>query len=143
MPDIFHDLPIKAAPADVFDAVSRPAGLDQWWTKASKGEPSPGADYELDFGPGHRWRAKVTRCTAPTEFELELTDADSDWLGTRVGVELEPRGESTWVRFHHTGWPSANEHYRVSCSCWAMYLRVLRRYLEYGETVPYEKRLDV
>ncbi|MCH8956850.1 SRPBCC domain-containing protein, partial [candidate division KSB1 bacterium] len=37
----------------------------------------------------------------------------------------------------------ANEHYRVSCYCWAMYLRLLKRYVEHGETVPYEDRLDV
>jgi uncharacterized protein YndB with AHSA1/START domain len=37
----------------------------------------------------------------------------------------------------------ADAHYRVSCYCWAMYLRILKRYLEHGETVPYAKRLDV
>jgi hypothetical protein len=26
---------------------------------------------------------------------------------------------------------------------WAMYLRVLKRHLEHGESVPYERRLDV
>jgi hypothetical protein len=31
----------------------------------------------------------------------------------------------------------------VSCFCWAMYLRILRRHLEYGEEVEYERRLDV
>jgi hypothetical protein len=72
-----------------------------------------------------------------------MTRADADWLGTRVGVELEPRDGATWVRFHHTGWPEPNEHYRISCNCWAMYLRVLRRSLEHGESVPYEARLDV
>ena len=36
----------------------------------------------------------------------------------------------------------ANEHWRISCYCWAMYLRLIRRYLEYGETIPYESRLD-
>jgi len=30
----------------------------------------------------------------------------------------------------------------VSCYCWAMYLRIMRRYLEHGESVPYERRLD-
>ena len=43
----------------------------------------------------------------------------------------------------HLGWPEANAHYRTSCHCWALYLRVLRRYLENGESVPYEVRLDV
>jgi len=49
----------------------------------------------------------------------------------------------TQVHFHHTGWPDADDHYRVSCYCWAMYLRLLKRYLEHDEVVPYEDRLDV
>lgn len=47
------------------------------------------------------------------------------------------------VRFYHTGWPTENAHWRISCYCWAMYLRVMRRYLEHGDIVPYENRLDV
>jgi hypothetical protein len=72
-----------------------------------------------------------------------MIHADDDWMATRVGFRLEGRKSGTWVGFYHTGWPSANEHYRVSCNCWALYLRILRRYLEHGESVPYEKRLDV
>lgn len=59
----------------------------------------------------------------------------------RVGCQLD--GEpATRVRFYRTGWPTQNEHWRISCYCWAMYLRLLRRYLENGETVPYEQRLE-
>ena len=143
MADIFQDLPIKAPLDRVFRAVSTPEGLDTWWTKRSAGNPQEGAEYELWFGPAYDWRAKVTRLVADCEFELEMVRADSDWLGTRVGLRLEPREGATWVRFSHTGWPSANDHFRVSCHCWAMYLRILRRYLEFGESVPYEERLDV
>ena len=71
-----------------------------------------------------------------------MVRADADWLDTRVGFRLDAQGDATIVRFHHTGWPSFNEHYRISCHCWAMYLRILRRYLEHGEFVPYENRLD-
>jgi hypothetical protein len=46
------------------------------------------------------------------------------------------------VYFYHLCWPEANEHWRVSNYCWAMYLRILKRYLESGESVAYEKRLD-
>jgi uncharacterized protein YndB with AHSA1/START domain len=143
MPDILHDLPVRAAPARVFAAVSMPAGLDRWWTKRSEGTPREGAEYALHFGPGYDWTATVTRCVPDEAFELEIAGAGPDWDGTRVGVRLEPRGELTWLRFHHLGWPEANEHYRISCNCWAMYLRVLRRHLEHGENVPYEQRLDV
>jgi hypothetical protein len=85
----------------------------------------------------------VTRYTPPHAFEIQITQAHPDWIGTVVGCELTPENDGTRVRFYHKGWPESNEHWRVSCYCWAMYLRILRRNLEYGETVEYEKRLDV
>jgi uncharacterized protein YndB with AHSA1/START domain len=142
MPDILHDLPIKASLDRVFQAVSTPQGLDCWWTKRSGGKPTAGAEYELWFGPQYDWRARVTRCVPNSEFELQMVRADDDWIGTRVGFRMHDREGVTWVGFYHTGWPSANEHYRVSCNCWATYLGILRRYLEHGESVPYERRLD-
>ena len=147
MADIHQDFPIKASPQRVFEAISTPRGLDAWWTKRSKGKAAEGAEFELWFGPEYDWRAVVSKCAfppaSPAEFELRMTASDPDWTGTRVGFRLERQGERTWVRFHHTGWPQRNEHYRISCYCWAMYLRILRRYLEHGEQVEYEKRLDV
>lgn len=143
MPDIYSDFPINVPVDDVFRAVSTPGGLDQWWTKRSAGTPALGAEYELWFGPEYDWRARVTACPAPARFELEITRAGEDWLGTRVGFDIAGQGAASRVRFHHTGWPQSNEHYRVSCYCWPMYLRILRRYLEHGEAVPYEQRLDV
>ena len=71
------------------------------------------------------------------------SQSDPDWLGSRVGFRLDVKNEMTWVEFYHNGWPESNEHYRISCYCWAMYLRILKRNLEHGETVAYEKRLDV
>jgi uncharacterized protein YndB with AHSA1/START domain len=143
MADIFMDFPIKATPARVFEALSTPRGLDTWWTKRSAGRAAQGAEFELWFGPEHDWRARVTRCVTDSSFELEVVRAQEDWMGTRVGANIESRADATNVRFYHTGWPTANEHWRISCYCWAMYLRILRRNLEHGETVPYEKRLDV
>ena len=71
-----------------------------------------------------------------------MTEAHEDWIGTHIGVELEEQGKKTLVHFRHLGWPKANAHWRASCYCWAMYLRVLKRYLEHGETVPFGERLD-
>jgi uncharacterized protein YndB with AHSA1/START domain len=143
MADIFHDFPINAPLSRVFEAVSSPPGLDAWWTKDSSGEARVGAEYQLGFGPNYDWRARVMQCAKDSAFELEITQADADWTGTRIGFSLENRAGTTNVHFHHTGWPQQNEHWRISCYCWAMYLRILRRHVEYGEFVPYEKRLDV
>ena len=143
MPDILHDFPIQCSPAEVFRGVATPAGIDSWWTIRSKGAPTLGATYELWFGPEYDWRAQVVQCVADRSFELEMTHAMPDWMGTRVRFDLTPTPTGTQLRFAHTGWPEVNEHYRISSFCWAMYLRLLRRNLEFGETVPYEKRLDV
>lgn len=143
VPDILQDFPIKADPKHVFEVVSTPAGLDQWWTKTCVGQPRLGAIYELGFGPEYQWRAAVTQYQPGRLFELTLQHADDDWTGSRVGFALAPSALGTQVRFSHHGWPTANEHYRVSCHCWALYLRHLRRYVELGESVPYETRLDV
>jgi len=143
MPDILLDLPIRTTSERLFEAVSLPAGLDRWWTARSAGTPRLGAEYQLWFGPEYDWRATVTALEPARRFELTLTAAMPDWIGTAVGFELVPDGEQTGLRFSHRGWSEASDHYRTSCCCWAMYLRILRRGLEYGEEVEYPRRLEV
>jgi hypothetical protein len=77
-----------------------------------------------------------------SEFELQMSQADADWLGTRVRFRLADSNGKTRVCFAHIGWPQPNDHYRTSSFCWAMYLRILRRYREDGEIVPDESRLN-
>lgn len=142
MADIFHDFPIQASAARVFEAIATPGGIDEWWSRTCRGRPELGASYELSFGPGFDWTARVTRCVPDSEFELQFVEADEDWMGARVGFQLREVDGSTQVSFYHKGWPEPNEHYRVSCFCWAMYLRLLKRYVERGERVPWDERLD-
>lgn len=144
MPDILLDLFIRVEPDRVYEAVTTPRGLDSWWTKRCSIADSPdGAEYALWFGPEYDWRARVMRDLPQHEFTLEITLADDDWTGTTVRFLLEAQDTGTWLRFAHTGWPAANEHFRISSYCWAAYLRILRRSLEYGELVEYEERLQV
>ncbi|HZS60031.1 MAG TPA: SRPBCC domain-containing protein [Gemmatimonadaceae bacterium] len=134
--DIIQDFLIHAPASKVFHGISTPEGLDTWWTQTSSRH---GNEFDLGFGPGYEWRARIVKSVPDREFELELTRADDDWTGTKVGFVLEG---DTQVRFHHTGWPRSNDHYRISCYCWAMYLRLLKRYVERGEVVPYDRRLE-
>lgn len=143
MPDIYHLFQVNASPSKVFEAISSPSGLDAWWTKKSRGNPRPGNLYELDFGPGYVWHALVSKCETDKILELKMLEADADWMETKVGFTLDFRDGATNVDFYHCGWKENNEHYRISSFCWAMYLRILKRYVEYGEQIAYEKRLEV
>jgi uncharacterized protein YndB with AHSA1/START domain len=143
MPDIKHSLIIKASTEQVFDSISTPAGMDEWWTKKSTGIPGLGEVYQLYFGPDFDWRATVVKCKANVDFELKMDEAYEFWTGTNVGFHLEEKEDIRLLDFYHTGWVVEVDNFRESSYCWAMYLRILKRYLEFGESVAYENRLYV
>lgn len=144
MAAIKHSFPVKAPAKEVWEAVALPTGLDEWWTLRSEGVPEPGAVYTLYFGPEYHWKAAVTRCIESKLFELEMTEAEPDWKGSRVSVELSERDNgTTMVDFVHSGWAEESHHYKSSSFCWAMYLRIMKRFVEHGEHVDYSQRLSV
>ncbi len=143
MADLFHYFPVNAPIEKVFKSISTPKGLDTWWSKSSSGRPEIGAHYQLSFGPEYNWTAIVTIYIPNNEFELQFTDSDTDWNTSKVGFMLKNKNSLTEIHFYHTGWKEDNEHFRISNYCWAMYLRILKRNLEFGEEVPYEDRLNV
>ncbi len=140
MSDIRLQLPIFVPAARVFGAMTQPDGLSAWWTLAARGVPALGETYDFDFGPSYQWTGRVSHCEHDVAFEWTMGTEDPDWAGTRVGFTLEPIESGTRVEFYHRGWPEANAHFRGSSYCWATYLRLLKRYLEHGEFVPYAQR---
>lgn len=72
MPDILQDFPIAVPAGRVYEAVSSPAGLNQWWTMSASGTPQLGNHCDLGFGPGFDWRAVVTKAEPARAFELLL-----------------------------------------------------------------------
>ena len=143
MPDIYHTLFVQRPIAEVFRAISTPGGLDRWWTRSSEGIPALGSPYKLFFEPAYDWKAVVTICEPQSAFELQITKSNVEWEGTRVGFvlqSLEP-GE-TELAFYHRDWPAITAEFCASSYCWAMYLRILRRSVQFKEEVLYENRLD-
>ena len=140
MADIVHQLMINAPKADVFAVVATADGLEKWWSEASTGEEQVGAEWTLRFGPEYDWRAVVDQRESDHFFELKMGRSDDDWEGTCVSFQLIESADRTTVRFRHDGWRELNEHFVISNYCWAMYLRLLRRYIELGEVVPYSLR---
>lgn len=143
MADIFHYFPINTSVDRVFEAISTPDGLDKWWAKKTLGKVAVGETFRLFFEPDYNWTGIVSKCLLNQEFELTMQDSDDDWKGSKVGFRLTDKHPLTEVQFYHTGWKEDNEHFRISNYCWAMYLRILKRYLEFGEFVPYVHRLNV
>ena len=142
MHQILHELEIKAPAGVVFDAFATSEGLDVWWTHGSSGWPEVGVEYRFYFGPDYDWRGRVRRLKPGTLIEWEITKSDRDWVGTHLAAEIEDLGDRTRLRFRHSGWAEVNTHFRQTSYTWALYLRILRRYLEQGIFVPYSARYD-
>lgn len=138
--DIYHNFIVKSTPQKVFDTFCNPLGLDSWWTLRSAGKPVLGNVYTFYFGPEHDWRAEVIHVIPGMELTWKMKTAMNDWIPTTVGFKLTPLDNYTSVAFFHKGWQEANEHFGITTFCWGQLLAGLKKYVEDGSIIPFEKR---
>lgn len=138
--EINHQITIAVHPRQVFDAISQPEHLVNWWPLSCEGQPSLGQTYRFYFGPEYDWAGFVTVATPNSRFEIEMKTCDRDWVGTVFGFELLEKSGKSIVSFYHKGWKELNDHFKISSFCWAMLLKGLKDYLEAGVIIPFEKR---
>ena len=137
---IYHNLFIKATTKEVFDGITNPKHLNNWWSLKSSGSPVLGAIYNLNFTDQYNWFGEVSKVEVNRSFFIKMTHSDPDWNPTTFGFTLEEKENGTYVRFSHTGWPKNNDHLKHSSFCWAMLLNGLKNYIEKGIVVPFEER---
>ena len=140
MADILHQFIVRAPATRVYNAFSRPEDLINWWPAESTGKAAEGEIYTLQFGPQYDWRAKVIRAVPGKAFTWKMVHAMDDWMGTEVGIRLTEDKDITIVDFFHTGWPAANDHFRISNYCWGYLLAGMKKYIEEGVVIPFERR---
>ena len=131
---------VNAQPSEVYDAVSLPEHLNNWWTLKCTGKPELNETYNLNFTDKYNWYCKVSICKTNESFHLKMTESDPDWNPTTFGFDLEEKDNGTYLRFSHRGWPEDNDHFKHSSFCWALLLNGLKNYLEKGIVIPFESR---
>ena len=140
MPDIHHSFIIKAPIQKVFDGFCLPEHLNNWWPKRSSGNPLQNEKYNFYFGDDYNWYAEVIEVVPGKSLTWDMQDVMDDWKGTRVGFELREEKEGTKVRFFHTRWKEASDHFAITNFCWGQLLQGLKDFLETGKVLPFEKR---
>jgi len=137
---IYHDFSINSSINKVFDAITIPEKLNNWWPLKSSGSPELGAEYNLNFTDKYNWYGTVSEVIINKSFFIKMTQSSHDWNDTTFGFELETKNEGTLVKFSHLGWSFCNAEYRNSSFCWAMLLKGLKDYLEKDLILPFEER---
>lgn len=102
--NIYHNLVIGTSPKDVFDAVSQPKHLDNWWSLKFSGKPELGAEYNLNFTDEYNWFCKVSEFKKNQFIYFKMTKSDNDWNPTTFGFDLEEHDCGTLVKFSHLNW---------------------------------------
>jgi len=141
---IEREIEIDASPATVFEVITSPEHLKEWWPDEAVIEPIPGAVGELVFGDRASGDAQIPQITVveaepPRLFSFrwvypEGQDAqDSNSL--LVTFELSARSDGTLLRmtetgFRQQGWEVAvlEQQYREHAEGWDYFLPRLAAY---------------
>ncbi len=137
---IYHNLTIKSNVEKVFEAISNPEHLINWWPEKCSGEKKIGGEYNFYFGPEYDWFGKVINYNPNNNFHIKMTKSDLDWQPTSFGFDLTEVNDNVLLRFWHSGWLKQNDHFKISSYCWAILLKGLKDYIEKGEIIPFEQR---
>jgi uncharacterized protein YndB with AHSA1/START domain len=141
---IEREIEINASPATVFQVITSPQHLREWWPDEAVVDPTPGAEGELVFGDRSSGEAQIPKITVveaepPRLFsfrwvypEGEPADEGNSLL---VTFELSALGERTLLRmtetgFREKGWEVAvlEEQYREHGDGWDYFLPRLAAY---------------
>jgi uncharacterized protein YndB with AHSA1/START domain len=143
---IEREIRIDAPPQVVFEVISRPEHVREWWYAESDVPPVAGATGELAWADGDDPRAHVTAMTVvvadpPNRFSFRWTHAvgESAIEGNSMLVtfDLVPVDSGTLLRltetgFRERGWESAvlEQTYREHLNGWTHYVPRIAAYAE-------------
>lgn len=141
---IEREVYIDAAPHVVYDVVSSPAHVSQWWPDEATYEPVPGSAGEIVFGErgagGTVEQLTVVEAEPPRSFSFRWThragEAAAAGNSMLVNFSLTPSGQGTVLRmtetgFREMGWEAAvlEEQYNAHATGWDFYLPRLVDYV--------------
>jgi uncharacterized protein YndB with AHSA1/START domain len=142
---IEREIHVEAAPEVVYEVISRPEHLREWWPDEAELEPLPGATGVLSFADGSGSTAHVAPLTVveadpPQLFSFRWVydegEAATSANSLLVTFELIPSGAGTLLRFSETGfrekgWEAAvlEAQYREHVTGWDYFLPRLVGYV--------------
>ena len=140
---IVRELFIEASPEVVFDVVSRPEHLREWWPDDADYDPTPGGTGHIVFGTdadATRESFTVVEADAPRRFSFRWThpagEAAAPGNSLLVTFELTPAEGGTTLHmtetgFRELGWEAAvlEEQYAAHETGWNHYLPRLAPYV--------------
>ncbi len=140
------EVQIGAPPERVFQAITDPRQLMQWWGQKGLYHHT---DWKADLRPGGAWRSEglSDKDGSPYSVSGEYVEVDppravsytwvASWSGplkTLVRWDLQPAAGGTLVRIRHSGFAKAPAAAQGHSEGWQRVISWMLAYLERGET---------
>jgi uncharacterized protein YndB with AHSA1/START domain len=138
---IEREIYIDASPDVVFEVVSKPEHVAQWWPDEAAYEVTPGAGGTITFGKDTVEQLTVVEVQPPSRFQFRWTHPAGTVAAAGnsllVTFELSASGGGTLLRmtetgFREMGWEVAvlEERFNDHVSGWSFFLPRLAPYLK-------------
>ena len=143
---IEREIHVEATPEVVYEVISTPEHLQEWWPDEAELEPVPGATGVITFGDRSSPDANVVPLTVleadpPRRFSFRWAydqgDVATSTNSFLVTFDLVPAGAGTLLKltetgFREQGWEAAvlEEHYRDHVTGWDFFLPRLVTYVD-------------
>ena len=133
---IEREIRVEAAPEVVYEVLSSPEHLREWWPDDADLEAKPGATGTVSFGESKVVALTVVEADPPRlfsfrwDYEGEVATVENSLL---VTFELIPAGGGTLLRFAETGYDESaksDEVYHDHTSGWDYFLPKLPPYVD-------------
>ncbi len=140
---IEREIHIDASPEVVFEVISQPEHVREWWSDEATYEPAPGSSGELQFekdGEHVHVPLTVVDIEPPTRFSFRWTHPDDEVTtptnSLLVTFDLVPSGGGTTVKLTETGFRERGgeaayleEYYNDHVEGWAYHVPRLGEYV--------------
>lgn len=101
------DQPIKASPARVWERITTPEGIAQWW---GPGDIAPVLGHEFTLDMGNKWGkvpCRVIEVDPGKKLVYSFADFELHWT-------IQPEGDGCILRLEHRGFDLENPQHRFA-----------------------------
>ena len=119
---------VKATPQEVFNNVN---SVTKWWTENLEGSSQKLNDeFTVRFGDVHVSTQKLVEVVHDqkvvwlvTDSNLNFTEDEHEWTGTKISFEIFEKDKKTHVRFTHLGLAPKIECFDACSNAWSQYIQ--------------------
>jgi uncharacterized protein YndB with AHSA1/START domain len=138
MADVLHQVGIKAAPQQIYTALTETDGLKSWWSEHSHTEAKVGSVASVSFyNNAVTFKLRIAELAPGNKVVWAVEGGPPDWANTKITWTISENNGQTMLHLAHRGFASTEGNFANVNYNWGWYVTSLKFYLEKGEGMPH------